>query len=146
KLKRFQNLIVRDYHSIELLQEKGLKPVWMPDIAAVLRGDQKRGADKIKELFVQEDGELYQKVVVVVVNAYLLQEDHPLPYWAKTVEFLQFANQLAWVADNTSASFVFLPFGGRLPTDDRVTHAWVAARSKFWKKNCIYYNDPSDVQ
>jgi polysaccharide pyruvyl transferase WcaK-like protein len=140
-LGKFEKIMVRDYPSIELLNEKGLAASWLPDVAMVLRGDSTRGDKLIKEMFGRYDGDLYDKVVTVVVNSYLLQEDHPECHTRKFVDFLNFAHELAWVADHTPASFLFIPFGARLPFDDRVTESFVSARCKFWKKNLTWYDE-----
>ncbi len=145
KLKLFDSVIVRDYASIELLQEKGVNATWLPDVAMVLRGNVKKGQERIKAAFNRYNSDKYEKVVVVVVNSYLLNEDHPNSETKKFINFVKFAQDMAWVCDNTPASFLFLPFGGRLPFDDRVTGSFVASKCKFWQKNSIMFDDP-DVQ
>ena len=49
------------------------------------------------------------------------------------------AQDIASVADNTSASFVFFPMSTGSPYDDRVANGLISSRCKFWKKNlCVY--------
>jgi polysaccharide pyruvyl transferase WcaK-like protein len=145
KLKAFESIFVRDYASIELLQEKGVHACWLPDVAMVLRGNPKKGQERIKNLFARNNSDKYDKVVVVVVNSYLLNEDHPESETKKFVNFMKFAQEMASVCDSTPASFLFLPFGGRMPFDDRISGSFVASKCKFWQKNAIVFDDP-DVQ
>ncbi len=52
---------------------------------------------------------------------------------------------LAKLADETNASFVFFPMSTGMPWDDRITNGMIAGKCKFWKKNLMIFN-PLDVQ
>ena len=45
--------------------------------------------------------------------------------------------------DDTNASFVFIPFGGGDPQNDRITNGLAYAKCKFWKKNLMIYDQLS---
>lgn len=133
----FRHVCVRDPASLDLLRSAGVTAVYLPDFAFALRPDRERGRRLIQRLFQEARADLYGKVVVAVVNAYLAA-DHEIG-GRKYVTFLKAAFDLARVVDGTNASFLFVPFGGGGYANDRVTNAWVAARCKFWKKNAVVY-------
>jgi polysaccharide pyruvyl transferase WcaK-like protein len=59
------------------------------------------------------------------------------------LKFERFCYDLAAAFDATNASFLFIPFGYRMPWDDRLANSSVAARCKFWKKNAVVYEELS---
>jgi polysaccharide pyruvyl transferase WcaK-like protein len=144
-LSGFSTVAVRDALSLETAKNHGAGSVrFAPDFAFALEGDAARGRRIVKDHYKEDRTlELYEKVVVVVVNGYLCGEHSGLA--RNHTNFQSFAFQLAEMMDNTSASFLFVPFGARLPTDDRVANGWVASKCKYWQKNSVVFN-PWGVQ
>jgi polysaccharide pyruvyl transferase WcaK-like protein len=143
-LTGFGTVAVRDYRSVETIKSRGAgRVLYVPDFAFALSGDAARGRRLITSQFEKDGADLYSKVVVVVINGYLAGEHSVVAKNYSTFQTVSF--QLAEVADNTSASFFFVPFGCGMPTDDRVTNGWVAGKCKFWQKNAVAYN-PLSVQ
>lgn len=142
-LNEYKTVAVRDMISIANAAASGVVGNYVPDFAFALESNADNGRRIIKERFVAENAEQYNKVVAVVINAHLLPEHHGcgLPRDAVTFEYAAF--QIAATIDNTCASFIFLPFGTRMPWDDRVTNSWVASKCKFFKKNVVVYDDLS---
>jgi polysaccharide pyruvyl transferase WcaK-like protein len=135
-LSGFKNIFLRDNRSIKLALSLGYNAQYCPDFAFILDYNVENGKALIKKLFKNAD--LYTKVIVVVVNGYLLPTNRNL---TETIDFLKFYADLAKVVDNTSASFIFLPFGYSLPADDRVSNSFIASKCKFHQKNVIIYEE-----
>jgi polysaccharide pyruvyl transferase WcaK-like protein len=143
-LRGFGTVAVRDETSRNLAAQYGAaNAVRVPDFAFALRGDQKRGRSIIESAFRATDAELYEKVVVVVVNGYLAGQHDAVA--REYITFQNFANSMAVVCDHTCASFLFLPFGVTMPADDRIANGWVSSKCKFWQKNVVMFN-PLGVQ
>lgn len=138
-LKEFDGIVVRDQESFKLLQEHDVLCHLGADAAFALKPNPEAGLALIKEKFEIERGELYSKIVGVVINGHLSQaKDAQL---ARDFITLNKATQdIASVADSTPASFVFFPMSTGAPHDDRVSNGLVANRCKFWKKNLVIYD------
>lgn len=135
-LKDFKKILVRDKHSLELLQNNNIDCQLIPDLAFLLKPNKY----DIKNLF--HDKELYEKLVVIVINSHLLPPSDE--FLAKDfVTFNYVIERIAKIIDNTSASFLFVPFGQQEPYDDRVTNSILGQRCKYWKKNVILYEPVS---
>jgi polysaccharide pyruvyl transferase WcaK-like protein len=139
-LKDYKKILVRDVNSQKTLNQLGVINTLMPDLAFLLRADKNAGYEFISKLFQQEKHELYEKIVVIVYNAHLGIVDSDKYLAREQLNFLKVANDIADIADNTSASFVFVPFGTSQPWDDRITNSWLASKCKFWKKNIIIFD------
>jgi polysaccharide pyruvyl transferase WcaK-like protein len=134
----FDVIAVRDKPSLERLKRFGIEGQYVPDVVFALKGDRARGQKKLQAMFEAERRELYSKVVIVVMNAHLAVKEGQLSREASTFE--KVACDLAYLADSTPASFVFVPFGYDAPHDDRITNSWVSGKCKYWKKNLVVYN------
>lgn len=139
-LKDYKKILVRDVHSQKTLNQLGIENILMPDVAFLLKGDKIAGSDFVRKAFQQEKHELYEKTVVIVFNAHLGIVDSDKYLAREQLNFLKVANDIADIADNTSASFIFVPFGTSQPWDDRITNSWLASKCKFWKKNIIIFD------
>jgi polysaccharide pyruvyl transferase WcaK-like protein len=137
----FKTVAVRDGRSLAKLGGLGCQ---IPDVVFSLTGSQQSGRERLRRMFGAEGRELYQKVVLVVLNAHLAVREGWLARDAAT--FDKVVHDLAYVADHTSASFVFVPFGLNAPHDDRITNGWLAGRCKYWKKNLVVYDKLSPLE
>lgn len=111
------------------------------DFAFVLEPNFERGKELIKKMFQQHKAELYEKVIVIVMNAYLCSDEATLA--RDHITFDKVCYDLARIMDNTQASFLLLPFGNGFPHNDRLANSALYAKCKFWKKNVILYNELS---
>lgn len=143
KKANFEHICVRDYASFDFLYKKGLEVSYLPDFAFALRPDKAKGKQLLRKLFKQDHTDLYEKVVGVVLNGYLVAGNELLA--RDYITFHKVAFDIARCADQTNASFIFIPFGGDPVSNDRIPNSWVASRCKWWKKNCVVY-DRLDVQ
>lgn len=135
-LKDYNHIAVRDMRSMTNCGLSGVKAMYVPDFAFALDCNRERGKELIKKQFVSN--ELYTKVVVVVINNHLVPQ-----HWGSARElmaFQQLAFEFTTAMDFTSASFLFVPFGQKMPYDDRITNSWVSHRCKWWKKNVVIYD------
>jgi polysaccharide pyruvyl transferase WcaK-like protein len=143
KLKDFKSITVRDSKSVKILKDKGLKVNYAPDIAHILKPNPSNGLEILRKKFEQQELELYDRIVVVVMNGYLVDSESNHYDVRKFLSFHDLAFNLGHISDWTNASFIFLPFGQSLPWDDRVANAWVSQRCKFWKKNMVIWEEPN---
>lgn len=143
KLVGFKNIIVRDTSSVEILKKKGIQAKYKPDVAFSLTADKMNGRKLIRKEFVAQKRDLYEKLVVVVMNGYLADAESNSYDVRKFINFHKLAYDMGHVMDFTPASFIFIPFGQRLPWDDRVPNMWVAQKAKFWQKNVTVLNELS---
>jgi len=143
KLAGFQNIIVRDLRSVEILKNKGIQAKYKPDVAFYLTPDKMRGKRLIRKEFSAQKRELYEKCVVVVMNGYLADAESNSSDVRKFINFHKLAYDLGHICDFTPASFLFIPFGQQLPWDDRAPNMWVAQKCKFWRKNAVVWNELS---
>lgn len=114
---------------------------YLPDFTFVLTPNKTNGNYLINQLFKNQKAEQYSKVVVVVLNNYLMPKDNGLA--RDQITFDKVCSDLAKIIDGTNASFLFLPFGNGFPNNDRITNSYLYARCKFWKKNVIVYENLS---
>lgn len=144
-LKLFDRVYVRDYASALLASSHGFtNTTYMPDVTFMLTPDAAQGKEWLKNRFKESKNELYNKVVVCVVSNYISHAK--LDTLARDLtQFLGVSQYMAKTADDTSASFVFLPFSTNEPWDDRVSNSWVANRCKWYRKNLVVWDAP-DVQ
>lgn len=140
--KRFKKILVREYHSLKTLQDKGIDAEYMPDLAFLLEGNKENGKRLIKHAFQVEERDHYSKVVSVIINCHLFSDSDRSATASDQFTFLKFCYDLAAVIDNTNASFLFIPFCTSMPWDDRIANAVVMSKCKFWKKNVILYKPP----
>ncbi len=140
-LKPFRNIIVRDNKSQEKLKNIGFDSFLFPDFGFCLSGDESAGNEIIKKQFENSSSDLYAKKIAIVVNSHILPtytcESH-----IKS-RFDKFCYDLAITIDQTPASFVFVPFGTKMPWDDRITNAAVHSKCKYWKKNSVFFEELS---
>jgi hypothetical protein len=110
----------------------------MPDLAFALEPNVKSGKEIIDKSLV--GCEKYKYKVAVVINSHLFSDAERQSSHYDQLCFSKFAYDLAWVMDNSPYNFVFVPFGTKLPHDDRAANGFVLSRSKFYKKNSIIYD------
>jgi polysaccharide pyruvyl transferase WcaK-like protein len=139
RAKVFKSLTVRDTSSLFHSPEAR----YLPDYTFVLKGDKMRGQALLQRKFDEQKAEKYQKIVLVCLNAHLLVVNQLLAKDHATLQKVIF--DLADLFDNTSASFVLLPFCNGFPYNDCITNGLLYAKCKFWKKNLLVY-DPLSVQ
>jgi polysaccharide pyruvyl transferase WcaK-like protein len=142
-LKQFDSIRVRDLASLELAKSKGIAASFVPDMTFVLEPNRENGRRIIENHFRIEGNDLYEKIVTVVLNGHLVPGHDGTAMDASRFEKLCY--DIAVASDNINASFVFVPFGKRMPWDDRAANAISASRCKFWKKNVVIY-DPLSPQ
>lgn len=140
-LKQFDSIQVRDMASLEIAKAKNIKATFVPDITFVLEPNRKNGQKIIEGYFKKEGNDLYEKTVAVVLNGHLLSGHAGTALDASRFEKLCY--DIAVASDNINASFIFLPFGKRMPWDDRIANAICASRCKYWKKNVVIYDSLS---
>ena len=110
---------------------------YYPDFAFALEANKERGKSIIKNLFTQHKCELYENVVILVVNSYLAPKENSLS--RDHINFEKVCLDLARIMDNTSASFILLPFGNGFPTNDKIANASVYSKCKYWAKNLLVF-------
>lgn len=137
----FEKVFVRDHRSLAWARKisPGTKVSYLPDFSFMLTPDRKAGRKWLEGRFGRMGHELYEKVVVVVVSNYL-SYSHLDSLARDLTTFLKLSQDLAQTADQTNASFVFLPFCTRDPHDDRCTNSWVANRCKYYSKNIVVHD------
>lgn len=143
KLVGYQNIIVRDFNSVEMLKQKGVQAKYKPDVAFALTPDRMRGKRLIRKEYSSQKRDLYEKVIIVIMNGYLADAESNSYDVRKFIDFHKLAYDLGHISDHTPASFMFIPFGQMFPWDDRVPNIWVAQKCKFWQKNLVVWNEPS---
>lgn len=136
KLLDFQNIIVRDLTSLEILKNKNIKACYYPDIAFALKGNKLKGKSLLENEFILQKRDHYQITIGIIINCYLVDKFET----KKFLEFQNFTYDLSHLIDYTNASFVFIPFGQNFPCDDRVSNMWIANKCKYWKKNIVLTN------
>lgn len=142
--KVFETVAVRDQSSLDKLKMYDVAGDYYPDVVFALKGDREAGLKRLRAMFAAERREMYKQVVIVVVNAYLAVRENLLARDAVTFE--KMAHDLGYLADNTPASFVFVPFGFDAPHDDRIANGWAASKCKFWKKNLVVFDKLSPME
>lgn len=109
-----------------------------PDFAFALESDKERGRTLIRNLFDQHKCELYENVVVVVMNSFLATGDSTLA--RDYINFEKVCLELSQLMDQTSASFILLPFGNGFPHNDRIANGYIYSKCKYWKKNIMVFD------
>jgi polysaccharide pyruvyl transferase WcaK-like protein len=138
-LDQLSHIYVRDNKSLSVLhQNKIFNCSFLPDVVLTLQPDKEKGEELIKELFLKENSDLYENVYGIVVNAHLI--GNRTCRFNERNKFLQFAQDLSQLIDDTNASFIFLPFSTGFPWDDRVANGWVNNSCVYWKKNVQVYD------
>jgi polysaccharide pyruvyl transferase WcaK-like protein len=140
RLMGFDGVFVRDEESVENLRRAGVAARLAPDLAFCLEPDRAAGRAELERRFEGQGRDLYEKVVAVILNAYLCVGDDVLA--REEANFQKVVWDLARTMDSTNASFVFLPFGTGQPHDDRIANSWLAGKCKYWKKNLVVYDAP----
>src|ERR1019366_6965568 len=85
------------------------KVLSVPDFAFVLEANPEQGKKTIKRLFQENNADLYERVIIVVLNAYLCPTESALA--RDHINFDKVCYDLAKIMDTTPASFLLLPFG-----------------------------------
>jgi polysaccharide pyruvyl transferase WcaK-like protein len=140
-LTDFSTIAVRDIRSVNNAAASGVHAMYVPDFAFALSPNPDRGKELIRGIFKNAGHDQYSKVISVVVNAHLMP-DHA-GYARDLFAFQHFTSELGKCMDETSASFLMLPFGRGMPWDDRTANSWAVSRCKWWKKNVCVYEDLS---
>jgi polysaccharide pyruvyl transferase WcaK-like protein len=134
-LDLFDLICVRDTKSANIAKEKGKSPLLYPDFAFSLTSHKQAGITLLDMLFSNSSIDNYKKKIGIVINSHLLPTSNT-PARQATM-FDEFCYELSQLADTTNASFVFIPFGKSMPTDDTISNGIIASRCKFWKKNLL---------
>lgn len=113
----------------------------VPDFTFVLEANPQHGKKIIERLFQENKADLYDRVIIVVLNAYLCTGEATLA--RDYVTFDKVCYDLAKTMDSTPASFLLLPFGNGFPNNDRLAASSLYTKCKFWKKNVILYKELS---
>lgn len=141
----FTKIIIRDRNSEHFLNGLGVKNQLLPDAAFMLLPCADEGRDLIKRQFANENSILMNKIVAVVVNAYI-PRDGQKQLARDDFRFQMFSYDLADVCDRLKASCVFIPFGCKQPWDDRVSNGWVAMKCTLPQKNVVVYEKHTPQQ
>ncbi len=140
-LQTFKQIYVRNFVNLTNFSSNGHVVGCLPDFTFILEPCPVRGKQLIQKLFKRQHADQYEKVVIAVINSYLTVGSSPK---AKDhVTFDKFAWDMAGLMDNTSASFLFIPFGSSMPCNDRIPNSAVYSRCKYWKKNVVVYDELS---
>lgn len=135
----FQHIYARDEKTVNNLRNAGVSCSYIPDAAFILQGNPSEGQAWLEAKFKQEKLDLYENVIVVIINSYMLNSS--LSSLSRdAITFLKFSYDLARIIDETNASFVFIPFGTSMPIDDRTSNSWIASKCKYWKKNLVVFD------
>lgn len=135
-LDAFDTICVRDRRSEEYLKSRGITCQFMPDVALILQPSRLQGISMLSKRFAEEGLDLYAKRVGVVLNSHLIHSKEGM-LARDMVTFLKAIQDIAKLADETNASFVFFPMSTGMPCDDRISNGLLASRCKFWKKNWL---------
>ena len=111
------------------------------DFAFVLEACPEQGKKIIKRLFQENKADLYDRVIIIVLNAYLCSSENSLA--RDHINFDKVCYDLARIMDNTPASFLLLPFGNGFPHNDRLASSALYTKCKYWKKNVLLYKELS---
>jgi polysaccharide pyruvyl transferase WcaK-like protein len=142
KIKVLDYIYVRDMNSYNKLIEYGYtKTEYIPDISIILEGNKENGKKIISDLFKKSKSDLYNKVYTIVINAHLIGDSQSRFNYRNM--FAKMVDDTVEVIDKTDASFLFIPFSTRFPWDDRVTNGLVNTYTKYYKKNCVIYDNLS---
>jgi polysaccharide pyruvyl transferase WcaK-like protein len=135
----FEHVYARDEKTYNNLKKMNVSCSYLPDAAFILQGNPSEGLNWLKSKFKEEKLDLYENIIVVIINSYMLNSS--LSSLSRdSITFLKFSYDLARIADETNASFVFIPFGTSMPIDDRISNSWVASKCKYWKKNLVVFD------
>lgn len=138
KLSEFEIVAARDFRSLANAAASGVHAKYVPDFAFALDYNKERGMELIKHQFRTQGHDLYKNVVVVVINAHLIPDHAGRASDLFSLQHMSF--ELGKAMDATAASFILLPFGTKMPWDDRTSNSWLASRCKFWKKNVVVHD------
>ncbi len=134
-LEMFNQLFIRNVCSTTN------KTLSIPDFSFMLEPDPENGKKLIAKMFEEAKADLYDKVIIVVLNAYLCSGEAALA--RDHIAFDKLCYDLAKIMDSTAASFLLLPFGNSFPHNDRLAASALYPRCKFWKKNVLLYRELS---
>jgi polysaccharide pyruvyl transferase WcaK-like protein len=132
-------IYVRDINSLKLIPNSK----YIPDLAFALTPNKDHGKELIKKLFKKKRIDLYEKIIICCPNSHLCDKRNSLT--RDHLSYEKFCFEMAKLADETSASFIFLPFCRSMPWDDRTVCYNIASKCHFWNKN-IVISDELDVQ
>lgn len=139
ELKVLEHIYVRDLSSLDILHKNNIfNCSYLPDVVLTLEPNKENGKKLITELFKSEKSDKYENVYGIVVNSHLIG-NRKVSYNDRS-RFLQYAQDLSQLIDDTNASFIFIPFSTGFPWDDRVSNSWVNNNCVFWKKNVVIYD------
>lgn len=127
----FDEVIARNFNS---------KVPYYPDFAFILEGNKQNGRALIENLFLYNNLELYENIVILTLNSYLCMKQNS-ELARDYVNFDKVCYDLAKLMDNTCASFILMPFGNGYPHNDRIANSAVYTKCKYWKKNLLLFNE-----
>lgn len=140
ELRLLDHIYVRDTNSLKILHKNNIfNCTYLPDVVLTLEPNKENGLKLINELFKNEKSDKYENIYGIVVNSHLIG-NRTCSYNNRS-KFLQFAQDLSQLIDDTNASFIFIPFSTGFPWDDRVANSWVNNSCVYWKKNVVIYKE-----
>jgi polysaccharide pyruvyl transferase WcaK-like protein len=142
ELSMFSRIVVRDVMSLSLLEKYGITKIvpcsMIPDASIVLKGRPDVGKSIIRRMFLENGlDEPYKNVHVVALNAHLLFGSNATIKNGMYFDILKYV--IAEIADETNASFVFMPYSVSNPWDDRIPNSLAVAHTKWWKKHLVIW-------
>ncbi len=141
QINKFESVFVRDNQSLEILKQKNISSNYLPDLAFALTPNKENGKKLIDTAFKDQKRHRYERIVVVVLNGYLLDNYEDNFDVRRFLNFQKLAFNLSHMMDSVNASFLFVPFGQDMPWDDRAANIAVLQKTKFWKKNAMIYSE-----
>jgi polysaccharide pyruvyl transferase WcaK-like protein len=138
-LAMFDHVYVRDNRSLDIGFSRSSNVRYLPDATFLLHPNRRVGRKMLEWMFDQEGILLREKVVVVVVSAYIAFNSNQA-LARDFLNFLKLSVDLTDSLDRLDASIVFLPFSTKLPHDDRMSNAFVGSRSRAYDKNHVVYD------
>ena len=139
ELKILDYIYVRDELSLNNLKKIGFNNCeLLPDISLVLSGNNVNGLKLINESFKTNMSDRYEKVYAITINAHLLG-NYNSESKIKT-KFFSFVDEISSFIDNTNASFLFIPFSTRFPSDDRISNSYTNSQCKYYNKNSVIFD------
>lgn len=134
----FESIVSRNIVEIKDFSKLPPNIHCFPDFTFCLEGNKERGQVLLEKMFKEAKSELYKDIVIFTMNSYLCMKHDMLA--RDYISFEKACMELSNIMDNTSASFVFLPFGNGFPINDRIANSAIYTRCKWWKKNLLVFD------
>jgi len=133
QIDQFEKVFSRNY-----IEHKSPKIQFCPDFAFTLEANQHHGKELVKNIFKDNNADLYNNLIIITMNSFLCKRENTLA--RDYIAFDKICYDLGKLMDNTPASFLLVPFGNGFPENDRISNSFIYANSKFWKKNVLLFD------